>query len=113
MSILQAWVLKPLACLAFLAGLAYLWLDRNNQLAQARLQIAPLQVACRAEAREQTRLLFEIDTFENPLHLHRLLQQERYRHLHFPRLHDVIFLTAERQRPDRTTSSLTDVGGSR
>lgn len=99
MSILQAWVLKPLACLAFVAGLAYLWLDRNNQLAQARLQIAPLQAACQTATREQTRLLFDIDAFENPLHMHRLLQQDRYRHLHFPRLHEVIFLTAEGRQP--------------
>jgi hypothetical protein len=93
MNLLRLWVAKPLAVLIWVALLTYVWLNRANQIAEARLKIPPIQNLIREAEREQSRLLYAVDAFEHPLRLHRLLKDERYAHLHFPQLRDVIFLT--------------------
>jgi hypothetical protein len=120
MGILQTWIGKPgilglqgLVILGWCAWLSYLWLDRNNQLAQARLQIPPLQEALVEARREEGRLLFQIDAFEQPLRLQRLLAQPGYQHLHYPYLHEVIFLTQDRrvEHQQKSAQSLSRESG--
>jgi hypothetical protein len=93
MSLLRLWVVKPLVVLIWIALLTYVWLNRSNQIAEARLKIPPIQNRIRDAEREQSRLLYAVDLFEQPLRLHHLLKDPRYAHYHFPLLKEVIFLT--------------------
>ncbi|MFZ4100286.1 MAG: hypothetical protein ACOYKZ_08195 [Chlamydiia bacterium] len=88
------WALRPFLCLLLTAFLVYCWLDRKNGLQKLRLELPALQEEIVELQREESRIRYEIDAFEHPSHLTRLLQEPRYAHLVYPKLPEVLFLTA-------------------
>lgn len=82
--------LKTPLCLLFLALGLYLYLAKQNEVAQIKLKIPTLQKQVETLQAENTSLLYTIEKFENPNHLMQLLASPDFTHLKHPLLKDVI-----------------------
>ena len=77
----------------FAVGLTlYFYVHEQNDLTELRLQIPVIEKELRKLQEENHRLEYQIDRFENPIHLMELARQPEYRHLKHPYLRDVIIL---------------------
>lgn len=72
----------------------YLYINKQNGITELRLEIPQTAKELEALVQENTRLQFEIDRFENPLHLMELARRPEYRHLKHPLLKDIVTLPA-------------------
>lgn len=83
-------LLKTFVCI-FLFGLTlYLHVERQNSLMKLRLEIPKLAKAVKENNEEISRLIYEIEQFENPTHLMDLAASPEYSHLRHPYLKDII-----------------------
>lgn len=92
----SVWIyLRILFCI-FIAGFTlYLYIDRHNKLTELRLVIPQLTRELNVIREENTRLSYEIERFESPIHLMELLRKPEFSHLHYPYLDEVIVLPQE------------------
>jgi hypothetical protein len=70
----------------------YSYLDKQNGLTEKRMLIPNLEKEVQAIEEENLRLQYQIDQFENPIHLMQLAQQSEYSHLKHPYLSDIVEL---------------------
>lgn len=88
----MALLLRIFLCIFVACMLLYRYVDRQNQLTVLRLEIPPLVKEVKKSQEENSRLEYDIDRFESPIHLMELARQPEYGHLTHPYLHDVIIL---------------------
>lgn len=91
--VFRTWLPQVLICSLTAATLCYLWLEEHHQLQQVRLQLLPLQQRLEEAEQQRAQLQTQVDAFEQPQNLAAKLQEPRFSHLTFPKLHEVTFLT--------------------
>lgn len=79
-------------CIIFSAILLYFYIDRQNSLTELRLQIPLLEKEMKQIQEENTRLQYEINQFESPIHLMELSRKPEFGHLKYPSLDRVLIL---------------------
>ena len=83
---------KILACFLIAALFLFLLIERNNKLTALRIEVPEMKRNLQTALQENERLSFEIEQFENPLHLMELSRRPEFRHLEFPKLDRVIMV---------------------
>ena len=77
----------------FIAGIAlFAYIDKQNELTELRLAIPALAKEVKGIQEENTRLTYEIESFESPIHLMELMRKPEFGHLKYPYIKDEIFL---------------------
>jgi hypothetical protein len=77
----------------FLFGIyLYLYVDKQNQLTEIRLDIPPLTKEVRAIREEIAKLQYEVDQFESPAHLIGLAQNPEFGHLKHPLIKEILIV---------------------
>lgn len=77
-------------CVFVLGMFLYAFISKQNQITQLRLQIPIAGRALQEIQEENTRLQFEIDQFENPMHLMELSRRPEFSHLKHPFANEII-----------------------
>lgn len=85
-------VVRLFVAMTFFGFLLYSYLDKQNEITELRIQIPELAKAIKQISEENARLKYEIEEFENPLHLIELSRNPKYSHLKHPVAGDVITL---------------------
>lgn len=83
-------ILRLLFCVLVLVSSIYIYIDRLNQVTLERLKIPELNKELKNLKEEITRLQYEVDLFENPIHLMELSAKSEFSHLKFPYRENVI-----------------------
>lgn len=75
------------------AGLTlYAMIEKQNELVAMRLEIPAMEKELRLIEEENTRLKYEIERFESPIHLMELAKKSEFSHLKFPHNSEVLLL---------------------
>jgi hypothetical protein len=69
-------------------------IEKQNELVELRLAIPVLEKEVNKIAEENTRLKYEIELFESPMHLMELAGKPQFSHLKFPYNRDILVLPA-------------------
>lgn len=94
-------LIRLFLCIFIFGVYLYLYVDKQNQLTELRLEIPPLTKEVRAIKEEIAKLQFEVDQFESPAHLMDLAQNPEYGHLRHPLVKDIVILpTGENKESD-------------
>ncbi|MBA3816446.1 MAG: hypothetical protein H0X29_08000 [Parachlamydiaceae bacterium] len=81
----------------FVAGIAlFAYIDKQNELTELRLALPALAKNVRSIQEENTRLKYEIESFESPIHLMELMRKPEFGHLKYPYIKDEIFLEIDK-----------------
>lgn len=70
----------------------FLAIDTQNEMTKLRMELPKLAKQVRMIQEENTRLQYQIDRFENPVHLMELAQNSRFSHLKHPLLDHILTL---------------------
>ena len=70
----------------------YAHIDKQNELVELRMALPALSREVKAIEEENTRLKYEVDRFESPIHLMELARKPEFSHLKFPYDKDIIVL---------------------
>lgn len=77
----------------FIAGIAlFAYIDKQNDLTELRLALPALAKNVKSIQEENTRLKYEIESFESPIHLMEMMRKPEFGHLKYPYIKDEIFL---------------------
>src|SRR5438045_707399 len=87
-------------CILGAGVLLYAYIDKQNELTELRLQIPQLAKEVKSIQEENTRLQYEIDRFESPIHLMELSRKPEFGHLKHPYLSDIITLPENAESPE-------------
>ena len=80
---------RVLLCI-FIGGVTlYAYVGKQNQLTHMRLKIPPLEKEVKRLTEGNRRLRYEIEQFENPVHLIELLNKPEFAHLKHPILDEI------------------------
>lgn len=77
-------------CIFLFSLFLYLYLQKQNEITNLRLQIPKLSKQLEFLSSKNTNLQFEIDRFENPLNLIQLSRKPEFSHLKHPLAKDII-----------------------
>ena len=77
-------------CILILGGFLYVYISKQNTITILRLEIPNLAHELEEICQENSHLRFEIDQFENPVHLIDLSRNPEYRHLKHPLVKEII-----------------------
>ena len=88
----QGLLIRLLLCILVLGGLLYLYIDKQNDLTELKMQIPKLVRSLRVIEEENTQLKFEVEELENPQRLIELLRQPEFSHLKYPLVTDVVMI---------------------
>ena len=83
-------LIRVFLCILILGGFLYAYISKQNTITILRLEIPNIAKEVEEICQENSRLRFEIDKFENPVHLIDLSRNPEYRHLKHPLLKDII-----------------------
>ncbi len=84
--------LRVLICIFAIGWTLYAYIDKQNELVELRLALPSLQKEVKGIQEENARLQFQIDRFENPIHLMELSRRPEFTHLKYPYTSSVITL---------------------
>ena len=70
----------------------YAYIHKQNQLTKVRFEIPVLMKGLRSIQEENTRLEYEIERFEHPIHLMNLSKQPEFSHLEHPTLDETVVI---------------------
>jgi hypothetical protein len=79
----------------------FAYIEKRNRLTSLRIEVPILAKKLKTLSDENTRLSFEIEKFENPLHLMELLRSPQFSHLKHPYTNEIITI----QIPDEAKST--------
>lgn len=79
-------------CLVMAAWTLYAFIEKQNQVTELRLAIPILAKKVKKIKEENSRLQYEIDQFESPIHLMELARKPEFSHLKYPYTKDVIVI---------------------
>ena len=77
-------ILRLFFCLVSLGSALYKTIDQQNDLTKLRIALPLLSREIHEVQEEKTRLRYEIESFENPLHLMQLARRNDFSHLKYP-----------------------------
>ncbi len=86
-------LIRLFLCIVSLGGFLYSYIQEQNVITRLRLQIPASSHELEIVSQDITRLQFEIDQFENPMHLMELSRLPEYRHLKHPLVKEVLTIT--------------------
>lgn len=86
------WWQKFLIAVGLMICTAFLYIEKMNELTELRLEIPTLKKELKVIEEENTRLQYDIDRFESPLHLMELSRKPEFGHLKYPYTKDVIVI---------------------
>ncbi|MCB1081286.1 MAG: hypothetical protein KDK69_05630 [Chlamydiia bacterium] len=86
----QGLLVRLFICIFVLGGLLYLYIDKQNDLTELKMQIPKLTKALYRIEEENAQLCFEIERLENPERLMELLRTPEFSHLKQPLVSEVI-----------------------
>lgn len=86
---------RVLLCVFVGGATLYAYVNKQNQLTKMRLKIPPLEKEVRQLKEENRRLMYEVDQFENPVHLIELLSKPEFAHLKHPILKDIVVIEVQ------------------
>lgn len=87
-------ILRLFLCM-FAAGLTlFAVIEKQNELVELRLTIPVLEKEVNRIGEENTRLKYDIELFESPIHLMELARKPQFSHLKFPYNRDILVLPA-------------------
>ncbi len=92
--------IRFLFCILILGIFLYAYISKQNEIVELRLQIPAVAQELEVVEQENVRLQFEIDQFENPIHLMELSRKPEYSHLKHPFVNEIITLYIN--KPDAT-----------
>lgn len=92
-------IIKLFICIIAAATTLYAYILKQNEVTELRLAIPTLGKEVRQIHDENTRLQYEIDQFESPIHLMELARKPEFGHLKYPYLKDVIFVNKNGSNP--------------
>ena len=84
--------LRIFICIVVAGLTLYFYIDKQNELVELRLAIPTLDKEVKAALEENTRLQYEIDRFESPIHLMELARKPEFSHLKYPYTKDIVIL---------------------
>ena len=84
-------------CVLIFGASLYFYIDQHNRLTELRIQVPLLTKKLKMVEDENTRLLFEIEKFENPLNLMELARKPQYGYLKHPYVSDIIHAKLENE----------------
>jgi cell division protein FtsL len=91
-------VVRIFVCLVIIGCALYSYIYQHNQLTELRMRVPKLAQVRKKLEEENQRLQFEIEKFENPLHLMELARKPEFSHLKQPLLPDIIIINRESQQ---------------
>lgn len=77
-------------CLFVLCFYMFSYIEKQNRITKLRMEIPELVKDIKTLKDEVTKLKYEVDHFENPLHLMELVQRTEFSHLKYPFFDDVL-----------------------
>jgi len=86
-------------CILTLGICLYAYINKQNQITELRLHIPTLSQELQVIQQKNTRLQFEIDQFENPLHLMELARCPQFSHLKHPLVNEIITIHVLKEEP--------------
>jgi hypothetical protein len=81
---------KVLFCVFIGGTTMFVYISRLNEITKLRLEIPTLEKKLKGIVEENHHLSYEIDRFENPLHLMEFLRRPEYGHLRHPTVEEVV-----------------------
>ncbi|MBA3958113.1 MAG: hypothetical protein H0X51_06955 [Parachlamydiaceae bacterium] len=84
--------LKIFFCITFAAIVLYIYIDKQNDLTELRLEIPALEKEVKRLQEHNTKLKYEINQFESPIHLMELAHKPEFGHLRYPYTDKIITL---------------------
>ena len=88
----KALIIKVLICALSFGGVLYAYIYKQNDLTKLRIEVPLVSKEVRALEEENSRLLFEIERFENPKHLMQLAKRPEFSHLKHPTFDEILTL---------------------
>lgn len=88
-------------CVVLIGTLLYAYIDKQNRITELRLLIPAVSTQLQAVEQENTRLQFEIDRFEDPVHLMELARLPQFSHLKHPIVNEIITIHVPRSKEGR------------
>ncbi|MCB1180859.1 MAG: hypothetical protein KDK55_02390 [Chlamydiia bacterium] len=85
-------LIRLFVCIFTFGSFLYAYLLQQNEVTTYRLQIPKIAREVEQIFQENTRLRFDIETFENPVNLMKLAEAPEYSHLKHPLVKDIIVL---------------------
>jgi hypothetical protein len=85
-------LLKLLTCLLAVGLTLYAMIAQRNGLTELRVAIPALNAEVKAILEENLQLEYQIESFENPVHLLELARKPEFGHLKYPSTDEVIVL---------------------
>ncbi len=86
-------------CILMIGVFLYAYINKQNQITELRLQIPVVAQQLQIVQQENTGLQFEIDQFENPLHLMELARLPQFSHLKHPLVNEIITIQVPQEEP--------------
>ena len=90
-----------LLCIFFAGLIFYGLIKKQNTLTELRLAIPVLKKQVRLIEQENTRLQYQIDCFESPIHLMELAGKPEFSHLKLPYVEDIMTIHNNEDSNDR------------
>lgn len=84
--------LRIFVCILATGITLYAMIEKQNELVAMRLEIPAMEKELRLIDEENTRLKYEIERFESPIHLMELAKKSEFSHLKFPHNSEVLLL---------------------
>ena len=88
----RALLIRAAFCICSCGAILFCYIEKQNELTELRLAIPALAKKVKAIQTENTRFMYEIERFENPINLMELMQKPEFTHLKYPYLNEQIFL---------------------
>ena len=85
---MKSLMLRVLICIFFFGFSLYSYVDKQNELTELKLRLPRIAKEIKAIRQENTRLAFEIESFENPQYLMELAKE--YGYLKHPCLNEIL-----------------------
>lgn len=85
-------LIRLMICLMFIGMTLYKSIDQLNSLTHLRLAVPHITKQLKEIEEKNLELRYQIDLFENPLHLMELARKSEYAHMKYPSLENVIIL---------------------
>lgn len=84
--------LKLFICVCILGLTLYGFIVKGNQVTEMRLAVPALAKKVRMLQEDNSRLQYEIEQFENPIHLMEMKNKPELSHLKFPYAEEIVML---------------------
>jgi len=91
----MAFFLRLFVLIALIGFGLYAYVDQHNALVRRQMQLPLKTKELMSIDEENIRLQFEIEKFENPLHLMELAKKPEFSHLKYPYENDIVFRPLE------------------